>query len=176
MINRTRCAFLLAVLPAIGAMGQPVNEYQMKAAYVYNLAKFVEWPAGTFKNPTDPISICVLGQSPVQTPLEEAVHGESIDDRKLIVRSLGNVQQATACHILFVAAAGHQHLRSVLRDIPASGLLTVGDTEGFLDDGAAVNFSLEGSRVRIDINISAVAKQGLRISPKLLSLARIVKK
>jgi hypothetical protein len=176
MTNRLRFAILLAALLTASASGQPVNEYQMKAAYVYNLAKFVEWPAGAFRNATDPIAICVLGQSPIQNLLEDAVRGEAIDNRKLTVHRLSDIQQAGACHILFIAPPERKQLRSILRELQTPGVLTVGEMDGFLEEGGAVNFSLEGNRIRIDINISAAGQQKLRISPKLLSLARIVKK
>src|SRR5260370_13047348 len=176
MSTRLRRAYLLAGLLAIAASAQPVNESQLKAAYVYNLAKFVEWPAGTFKNAADPIAICVLGQSPIQRSVEEAAHAEAVDDRKLTVHYLADARQSAGCQILFIATSERKRVRSILQDLPAAGLLTVGDTDGFLEEGGAVNFSLEGSRVRIDINMGVVAKQSLRISPKLLSLARIVKK
>src|SRR5260370_7682249 len=102
MSSRLRRAYLLAVLLAIAASAQPVNEYQLKAAYVYNLAKFVEWPAGTFKNAADPIAICVLGQSPIQRSLEEAAHAEAVDDRKLTVHYLPHPPQSPRSPIPFI--------------------------------------------------------------------------
>ena len=175
----TRCGLLFALV--LGCLltpctrAQQINEYQMKAAYLYNFAKFVEWPAQAFKNPHDPISICVLGQNPMFHTLEEVVNGETIEDRKLIVRTVSDLDQVSSCHILFIGSSDRKYLRSILRDLKLTGVLTVGDAEGFAAEGGVANFKLEGNKVRIEINTSAAEQQRLRISPKLLSLAQIVK-
>jgi hypothetical protein len=167
--------FLAALLSAVSS-AQQVNEYYIKAAYVYNLTKFVEWPPQVFKNPADPIVICVLGQSPIQEALLEAVKGERIDGRTLLVQQFPAAEQVRGCHVLFIALSDRKHARTILDDLKTSGTLTVGESEHFLDEGGAVNFKLEGSKVRIEVNLTAVERHGLRISPKLLSLARVVRK
>ncbi len=107
--------------------------------------------------------------------LEEVVNGETIEDRKLIVRTVSDLDQVSNCHILFIGSSDRKYLRSILRDLKLTGVLTVGDTEGFAAEGGVANFKLEGNKVRIEINTSAAEQQRLRISPKLLSLAQIVK-
>jgi hypothetical protein len=175
----TRCGLLFAlVLECVitpYACAQQINEYQMKAAYLYNFAKFVEWPAQAFKNPHDPISICVLGQNPMFHTLEEVVNGETIEDRKLIVRTVSDLDQVSNCHILYIGSSDRKYLRAILRDFKVTGILTVGEAEGFAAEGGVANFKLEGNKVRIEINTNAAEEQRLRISPKLLSLAQIVK-
>jgi hypothetical protein len=166
---------MAGLLSATG-LAQPVSEYQMKAAYVYNLAKFVEWPQEAFKNASDPITACVLGESPIFETLNEAVNGERIDDRKLIVRQVSDVQEASTCHILFVGSRGRKHAQSILEELKTTGILTVGETAGFASEGGVVNFRLDVNKVRIEINLKAAEQQRLRISPKLLSLAEIVKR
>jgi hypothetical protein len=175
MVHSLRFALLLTALLGAVVSAQEVNEYYIKAAYVYNLTKFVEWPPQVFKNGSDPIVICVAGQSPIQEALLEAVKGESIDGRKLLVRQFPAAGQA-GCHVLFIAAPERKRTRSILEDLKTQGTLTIGETEDFLDEGGAVNFKLEGNKVRIEVNLSAVEVHGLRISPKLLSLARVVRK
>lgn len=174
--RRVCVALVLGALTSAGGLAQTVNEYQMKAAYVYNLAKFVDWPAEAFKTASDPLTICVLGQSPILVTLNEAVNGESIDERKLLVRQVSEVQQASNCHILFIASSDRKYLQAVLRDLKTPGVLTLGESAGFAEEGGVVNFRLEGKKVRIEINLNAAGQQKLRISPKLLSLAQIVKK
>jgi hypothetical protein len=155
---------------------QQVNEYHIKAAYLYNLTKFVEWPPQVFPNAADPIVICVLGQSPIGDELAEAVKGERIDGRQLIVRPIPAVEQASRCHLLFIASDNRKHARSILEEVKTAGLLTVGETNGFLEEGGVVNFKLEGNKVLIEINMNAAERQKLRISSKLLSLVRVVRK
>ena len=166
---------ILAAAFVAAAGAEQVNENNLKAAYVYNLAKFVEWPPQAFHDAADPISICVLGESPVYSALAGAVGGERIDGRKLTVSQYGAIQQMGNCHLLFIASSESRHLRAILQDPKTSGMLTVGEAAGFLEEGGAVNFRLEDNRVRMEVNMNAVEQRKLRISPQLLSLARIVK-
>ncbi len=176
MVHRLSFAGVLAAFLCAQLSAQQVNEYDIKAAYVFNLTKFVEWPPQVFKNGADPIKICIFGQSPVQEALLEAVKGERIDDRTLLVRQVAAVEQVRGCHLAFIASSERKRALAILEDLKTSGTLTVGETESFLDEGGAVNFRLEGNKVRIEVNLNAVERQGLRISPKLLSLTRVVRK
>src|SRR2546428_488730 len=176
MMRRLSFVLVLGALITAASGGEQINEYQMKAVYLYNLAKFVEWPATAFKNAGDPISICVLGQNPILHTLEEAVNGETIEDRKLIVRPVADVSQVNNCQILSVGSSDRKYLRSLLRDLKTTGILTVGEAESLTSEGGVVNLKLEGGKVRIEINLKAAERQQLRISPKLLSLAQVVKK
>ena len=159
-----------ALLPAM-AGGQTTDEYQVKAAFLFNFAKFVEWPPQAFKSPTDAMSICVLGPNPFGRSLEEAVDGKSIDGRKFAVRLVDNLGQAGGCQILFFAARQKKHTP----DGPMPGVLTVGESDGFASGGGVIGFKLQGGRVRLEVNVDAADQRKLRISSKLLSLAQIVK-
>jgi hypothetical protein len=150
---------------------QPVDEYQVKAAFLLNFAKFVEWPATTFKTPGNPISICVLGTNPFGRSLEEAASGKSMDGRKFAVRQIGEMGQASGCQILFVPS---QQKKGVQEASPP-GVLIVGESEGFASCGGIIGFKLDSGRVRLEINVEAAERRNLRISSKLLSLAQIVK-
>src|SRR5580704_965920 len=121
---------LAALLPAI-AGGQTPDEYQVKAAFLFNFAKFVAWPPQTFKSPTDAVSICVLGPDPFGRSLDEAVAGKSVDGRKFVVRQVDSLGQAGGCQILFFAARQKKHAP----DTPLPGVLTVGETDGFAAGG-----------------------------------------
>ncbi len=182
MENEVRRICWLVVAMAIGgvsgaaALGQTVDEYQVKAAFLYNFAKFVEWPPQAFHDSGAPLTICVLGQNPFGRSLDQAVDGKVVDDRRLVVRQFADVRQVSGCHILFVSASERKVLRSILGDLKESGVLTVGETDGFTADGGVISLLLEGDRVRFEINLDAAGRQKLRISSKLLSLARIVKK
>jgi hypothetical protein len=167
--------FLGASLSAV-AHGQAIGEYQVKAAFLYNFAKFVEWPPQTFKNFSEPIKICVLGQDPFGQALEEAVSGKHIEGRALLVRNISAARQAGNCQILFVSSSERKRLPAIFVGIKAAGILTVGEMEGFTAEGGVVNFRLENGRVRIEVNVQAAEQGRLRISSKLLSLAQIVKR
>jgi YfiR/HmsC-like len=158
------------------APGQdPVEEYRLKAAFVASFAGFVEWPPDILKNPHDPIVICILGENPFGSALDRAAGGKSVQDHQLAVHAIADVRQAAGCQILFVSASESKHFRSILKDPQLSGILTVGDTHDFTSQGGVINLQLESDRIRILINTNAVEQGRLRISSKLLSLARIVK-
>jgi len=163
----------LGVTPAL--LGQ-VDEYQVKAFFLYNFARYVEWPAQTFNSPADPIVICILGQNPFGGALEQAVHGKAVEGRTVVVHQISDIHPQCNCHILFVGANERKRFRSAVADIRGSGVLTVGENEGFANDGGVINFKVEGGKVRFEINVEAAGQEQLRISSKLLSLARIVKK
>jgi hypothetical protein len=162
--------------PVTAEAAQDLTEYQVKAAFLYNFAKFVEWPAETFKNANTPINICVLGTSPIGPILEETVRNKSVDGRPLIVREFTNAGLHASCHILFVSASEQRRLRAVLEATKTSDLLTVGETDDFAAEGGVVEFNLDNGRIHFEINLKAAQLQRLRISSKLLSLATSVKK
>jgi hypothetical protein len=153
-----------------------IEEYQVKAAFLFNFAKFVEWPAQAFKNANEPIEICVLGPNPFGSSLDQAVQGKMVGHRTFVVREVLDAQQASDCHIVFVSAAGWTRSRAVLGDIKKCCILTVGETGEFIDGGGMINLRLENARVRVEINPDAAERARLRISSKLLSLAEIRRK
>jgi uncharacterized protein DUF4154 len=173
LISRT---LLLAVLLAAGALGQAPDEYQVKAAFLYNFVKFVEWPPQVFKSPTDGIAICILGQDPFGGALDEAVRGKTFEGRTVVVARIAEVRQAGGCRILFVSASESKRARAILTELEASSILTVGDTEGFAAEGGVIDFRLEAGRVRFRVNVDAAERARLKISSKLLSLAQLLKK
>ncbi len=169
-----RFLILLLVTSSAHAQSKTVDEYRVKAAFVFNFAKFVEWPAAALKGPADPITICVLG-NPFGDLLEQTVNGKQIDQRRLIVRQLSDsADVSTGCAILFVAA-GKKRQADLLCRLKESPILTVGEAENFAAAGGVIGFKLEGEKVRLQINICAAERARLRISSKLLSLAEIVK-
>jgi hypothetical protein len=170
---------LIAALPSLtaaGGQGQPMDEYQVKAAFLYNFAKFVEWPADTFQSANEPIAICVLGPDPFGQELESAVKGKTIDGRRLVARRISDIRQAGGCRILFALSPERRHLSSIFAGIKEAGVLTVGEGEESSPNGAIINFMLESGKVRFEVHVDAAEREKVRLSSKLLSLARKVKK
>jgi hypothetical protein len=158
------------------AAAQTAEEYQVKAAFLFNFAKFVQWPATSFKSPSDPIHICVLGENPFGTTLAELLAGKKIDDRPLMSSHFFEVREINGCHILFVSKSERKNLRNILAAATAGGILTVGEWESFAADGGTIGFHLDQGKVRLEINLPAAERAQVKISSKLLSLAQIVKK
>jgi hypothetical protein len=165
-------ACLVAILPSLA--DAQVGEYEVKAAFLLNFTKFVDWPASAFAEPGVPFAICVLGKDPFGRSLDEVVQGESVAGRRLVVRRISDPPGPQACQLLFVDAS-IKELSRVLSGVPP-GVLTVGDGERFVHDGGMIGFVIENRRVRFDIHQSAAERAALKLSSKLLSVARTVEK
>jgi len=167
--------FLLTLAPHAAAQDpSPTLEYQVKAAFLYNFAKFVDWPAETFSRQDAPFVIGILDREPFGDVLEQVVRGKTVDGRSLEVRRLKRPEEGAGCQIVFVGARETSVLPALLRELGASAVLTVGDTERFTRQGGMVNFVVQDNRVRFEINMDAARRAGLKISSKLLQLATIV--
>jgi hypothetical protein len=167
-------AIAVANSTAWGADQRPTDEYVVKAAFLYNFTKFVEWPASSFQSAGDPIAICVLGQDPFGHSLQDIVASRAIEGRPLVVRHVSGVNQGAGCHVLFVGSAENKRSSPILAELKTPGILTIGESDASAADGVVINFKLDGGKVRFDINVEAAERQKLRISSRLLSLAHIV--
>jgi hypothetical protein len=175
MLTRLSLAIVLGATCVLGLLGQ-VNEYQVKAFFLYNFARYVEWPPESFKAANDPIVICILGQNPFGGALEQAVAGKVVDGRPFVVRQILDIPPGSGCRILFVNASERKRFRSMAGRLKGSAVLSVGETPGFTADGGVVNFKLEDGKVRFEIDVEAAGRERLRISSRLLSLAQIAQK
>ena len=174
-IFRLRWIAILFITCAAGAVGQ-ADEYQVKAAFLYNFAKFVEWPDGSFPKASDPIGICILGQNPFEDSLNTVIRGKIWEGRAFAVNLILDLPPKSRCQILFVNSSERQRFRSLAPSLKGSGILTVGETPGFIDDGGIINFKVEDGKIRFEINVEAAQHAQLKLSSKLLSLAQIVKR
>jgi hypothetical protein len=147
------------------------SEYEVKAAFLLNFTKFVEWPAEAFAAADAPLEICIEGEDPFGQALDEMVQGETAGGRRIDIRRLNRPPQARECQVLFLSA--HDNNPAALG---MAGVLTVGESDDFLRQGGIIRFVLENRRVRFDINLQAANKAGLKLSSKLLSVARSVMK
>jgi hypothetical protein len=170
------CAFFVGLFAAAAYGQQNAEEYQVKAAFLFNFAKFVEWPPQAFNSTSDPIVICVLGQNPFGHALDEAVAGKNIAGRAIVTREVAAGKQAVSCQILFISASERKRWRALLDGIKGCYILTVGESDGFTASGGVVGLKLEDGKVRFEINMDAAEQSKLRISSKLLSLAQVVRK
>lgn len=161
--------FLAAVTQA-----QSATEYQVKAAFLFNFAKFVEWPADAFSAADAPLQICVLGQDPFGHEFEQVIVDKNVNGHRIEVVHPSGVPQAKACHIIFVATPEKQQVREILRGLRGASVLTVGDTAGFVQMGGVINFVLDENRVRFEINVKAAERAHLKISSRLLTVAKLI--
>jgi hypothetical protein len=151
------------------------REYTIKAAYLYQFGRYVQWPPNAFADPQSPLVIGILGQAPFGNVLDEIARAKRIDGRPVVIRKLTSMTEYKPCHILFVAAsAGPTQTAAAIELAKKHPVLLVGEEPDFAKQGGTVNFFLEENRVRFEINTEAARKEQLKISSKLLSLAKIV--
>jgi hypothetical protein len=167
--------FLVASIAAHVSRAQEPSEYQVKAAFLYNFTKFVDWPQTSGNDTQRPLEICVVGDDPFGGDLDKIVEGESVNERPLVVRRLRRAVDAKTCSIAFVSSSERGHLRPILDTLRGTSVLSVGDTPGFAQMGGVINFILQDNRVHFEINVDAAQRARLKISSKLLSLAKVVR-
>jgi hypothetical protein len=148
--------------------------YEVKTAFLFNFAKFIDWPDHSFASPQSPFTICVLGQDPFGNMLDETLQEKMIGDRPLMVRRLKDKIEGRRCQMVFVSSSESPHLTEILESLKGANVLLVGETTGFAASGGTVEFTFEDNHVRFKINIDAGARSGLMFSSKLLALAKIV--
>ena len=161
----------LAVRPAAQETGR---EYDVKASFVFNFARFVVWPATAFSSPGAPIVLCLIGGDPFDGALDRIVAGRLVNGLPLEVSRRSTGDRLPGCHIVFVSRDSERDVERVLTALVGVPALVVGDMDGFARRGGTVNLFLDNRRVRFEINVEAAGRHGLRLSSKLLALARIV--
>ena len=160
-------------LPVWGQLSGTTG-YEVKTAFLFNFAKFIDWPASDFASPQSPFTICVLGQDPFGNMLDNTLNGKIIGDRPLAVRRLKDRAEARHCQIVFVSSSESVHLAEIFVSVQKANVLLVGEMNGFAASGGTIEFTIEENHVRFSINIDAVDRSGLKFSSKLLAVAKIV--
>lgn len=150
------------------------TEYQVKALFLFNFVKYVDWPAETFPTTNAPITIGVLGKDNFGTDLQHAVEGKSINGRAILIQHVTTDTKMAGCQILFISASEKADLDEILAKTGALPILTVGEQEQFLAKGGIINFTLKDEQVRLEINLDAARLAKVRISSKLLAVADVV--
>ena len=156
------------------------SEYLIKAGFVFNFAKFVEWPSAAFAQPDSPIVIGILGTDPFGNVIDRIVEDKKIGTRGFVVRRFKwardsrDLKDLRECKILFVSSSERAHIDEILQGLKGSPVLTVGETPGFAERGGIVRFVVEDNRVRFEVNVEAARQAELNISSRMLTLARII--
>jgi hypothetical protein len=167
-------AALLALRAVYPPAALAVTEYQVKAAFLYNFAKFVEWPSEAFPNEQAPFLLCVLGEDPFGEDLDQIVKDKTVNGRRIEVKRFKEARNLKECQILFVSASEEESLPEILGALRGARTFSVGETERFTRLGGVLNFKIEKKSVRFEINVDAAQRAKLKISSKLLRLGTIV--
>ena len=165
--------FVSLVPQAWGQLGGTTG-YAVKTAFLFNFAKFIEWPPNSFASPQSPFTVCVLGQDPFGHMLDDTLQGKMIGDRPFVVRRLKDKTEARQCNMVFVSSSESAQLLEIIGSLHGANVLLVGEMNGFAALGGTIEFTLEDNHVRFTINADAADRSGLKFSSKLLALAKIV--
>jgi hypothetical protein len=173
---------LLTVAGALAVSTQPasaqtdqVGEYELKAAILYNLIRFVEWPPSAYADSQAPTVLCILGQDPFGNSLKTLEQKKDASGRPISIRQLKNENGIRDCHVLYISSSERKTITQILTRLKGSSVMTVGEMSQFAVQGGVIQFTLEDKQVHFQINLDAVSRMELKISSRLLVLARIVK-
>jgi hypothetical protein len=158
---------------ALSLAGESV-EYPVKLAFLYNFAKFVEWPADSYHDPGAPLEICIVGHDPFSPDSERELRTKTVGGHPVKIVALKPNDTLNLCHMVFVPVTEKDQANKIVKVLKGSNTLTVGESEGFAVLGGIINLTVEGNKVHFEVNRLAADRAGLKISSKLLSLAIIV--
>ncbi len=170
------CLALALFFVPQGVMGQDsAGEYELKAAMLYNLTRFVEWPESAYADGQAPTVLCILGRDPFGDALTSLVSKQEVSGRPVQIRHISNEKEIRGCHVVYISSSERKSIAQILAALKGVSVLTVGETAQFAARGGIVQFSLEERQVRFEINLEAASMAELKISSRLLVLARVVK-
>lgn len=164
----------LGILLPLQGQNTTAPEYLAKAHYLANFPSFVEWPPEALPTGKATFLVCVFGDFSFGTSLAESTRGEIVRDRRVEVRWVHKPQELTLCQVVFVSHSEQKNYMRVLEAVRGRMILTVGETSEFLDAGGILSFSSQQGTIQFDVNLDAAKKAQLKISSRLLALARRV--
>jgi hypothetical protein len=170
---RALLSLSLLVAAAAGHAGQG-REHDVKAAFIFNFAKYVDWPSGSFERAESPFVIGIVGADPFEGALDRTVAGKTVNGHPFTVRRVRWGAEMRSCHILFVCASEKDRVSQLAATLQGAPVFSVGESAGFASHGGVAGFFVEQGRVRFEINPDAAKRARLVVSSRLLALARIV--
>lgn len=170
------CFLIFTLLPLSGDVGIAADsdEYRVKLAFIFNYARFTEWPPETFPNATSSLVLCVLGNDPFKSKLD-TVQDKMIGERSFIVKEIRRAEDARGCHMLFISGSEKDRVDPILRTVKGLSILTVSDIPNFTKLGGMIGFTFSDDKIRFEINLAVARSSNLEISSKLLKLAESVR-
>jgi hypothetical protein len=160
-------------LAAPVALAEASKEYAVKAAFIYNFAQFTQWPSDAFQSADSPFVIGVMGDDPFDGALEQAVAGKNVSGHPMVIHHLSSASDVEKCQLVFVPASQDARLADVFKAVDAKPVLSIGETDNFPWAGGTIRFYMEDNKVRFEINPGSADHAHLRISSKLMKLAKI---
>jgi hypothetical protein len=173
-LTRVLVAAALLVQAATAPLqAAPANEYALKSVFLYNFCHFIEWPESAFASPNEPLIIGVVGDDPFGSLLKEAIEGETYHGRPIQIEHFRSPREIKHCHLLFVGRSEAARMDAILAAVAGKSVVTVGETEDFLEHGGMIALPAERNRIRLRINPTALRAASLEVSSKLLRVADV---
>jgi hypothetical protein len=163
---------LVATGNSSAAPAQP-TEYALKSVFLYNFCRFMEWPNSAFSSPNDPLVIGVVGDDPFGSLLNEAVEGETYHGHPIRIEHYHSPRDIKHCQVLFVSHSETSRTKEILAAVAGKSIVTVGETDGFLDMGGMIALTADHNRVRLRVNPANLRAANIDVSSKLLRVAEI---
>jgi hypothetical protein len=167
-------ASMFVICPPRCKAQSPVDEYRLKAAFLFHFAQFVEWPTEALGNISDPFVLCTVGDDPFHGDLEETIRGKTIDERVVRIRHLSQIQEPQGCDVLFIDKDDSRSISQRMLALRKTPILTVGESDDFLQQGGMIRVFVEDHKIRFEINREAAETANLKVSSRLLLLAKTV--
>jgi len=176
LVSAGTATIAVLVLSSGSAQADSALEYRVKAAFLYNFAKFVEWPQGSFSSEQAPVQLCLVGRDPFGEVLDLTLEGRTVNGREVVVERNHDLATLGDCHIVFVGRSSGESLARVMQRVGGTGVLTVGESDAFYDLGGIIRFVVDEGKVRFDVNAGEAELASLKVSSQLLKLARMVER
>ena len=176
LLHSALAAITMAAFTWPSAAAESRLEYEVKAAFLYNFAKFVEWPVGAFPDADAALELCIYGDDPFGPVIDHIVRGRTVQGRPIIVQRKAETTSLAGCHLLFVGPVSGEEVARIVQLTGGTSVLTVGETDRFVDAGGMIRLFVEGGKVRFEVNAGAAERAELRVSSQLLKLARTVRR
>jgi hypothetical protein len=176
VITAIAAVILFIALPGVQGQHPKPSEYEVKATYLYNFSKFVDWPPNGAHSQSDSFTICVLGEDPFGPALNTTLADESIAGKSVVAKRIPTSQDAVNCRVLFISSSEDKQLKQIFTILGDASILTVSDLPQFTQRGGMVQFLLEDNKIRFEVNLASAQRVGLSFSSELLKVATNVKR
>jgi len=173
-----RIFFCFLLVVQVGVLGPPIHgqtaqEYARRAACIFKLTEFVDWPEEAFQTMDSPLIIGILGADPFGKILDDIVRNETVKNRKIVVRRYQRLEEINGCHILFISQSEAGRMEQILSNLKKRSILTIGETENFDGQGGMIRFVTERNKLQMKINLEAAKAANVTLSSKLLRVAEL---
>ncbi len=167
------CSLCLAWAPRLGAQTATSKEYEIKAAFIYRLTQFMEWPTNRFSSSSEPITLCIVGQDPFGSAIDTVLKNQKIGVRDFQIKRLAASANTghTNCHLLFMGASAASETGKIVSALRDQAVLTVGEEEEFTRKGGHVRLFIQDNKLRFEINVAAFERSGLKLHSQVMKLA-----